>query len=83
MGHVPGFRGIGLPRRQGGVVVDGDAVVIGLLDEEDEDVCQLLPVKPHIRACLAFMPKWTFDSRYKILLYLVVISAIWFNNSNR
>ena len=35
-----------------------DAVVI-----EPEDVCKMPPVTPHERACLAFMPKWTFDFR--------------------
>ena len=35
-----------------------DAVVI-----EPEDVCKMPPVTPHERACLAFIPKWTFDFR--------------------
>jgi hypothetical protein len=37
---------------------NADAVVI-----EPEDVCKMPPVTPHERACLAFMPKWTFDFR--------------------
>ena len=43
-----------------------DAVVISSVPEEDdeENICQLPPVTPHLRACLAYMPKWTFDSRY-------------------
>ena len=35
-----------------------DAVVV-----EHADVCKMAPVTPHLRACLAFIQKWTFDFR--------------------
>ena len=40
-----------------GPAVDGDAVVV------EEDVCKMPPVTPHLRACLAFIRKWTYDFR--------------------
>ena len=56
------------PRRvmfQSRSAMTDDAVVISSVPEdEEENICQLPPVTPHLRACLAYMPKWTFDSRY-------------------
>lgn len=48
-------------------VVANDAVLLGPLpmigDDENEDICSLPPVTPTLRACLAFIPKWTYDAR--------------------
>ena len=47
-------------RRGPKVTIENDAVILGL---PEEDICQLPPVTPHLMACMAFMPKWTFDAR--------------------
>lgn len=44
-------------------LVENDAVVLENVEDESADICNLPPVKPHLRACLAFMKKWTFDAR--------------------
>ena len=40
--------------------VEDDAVT---LENVSGDLCDLPPVSPHQRACLAFISKWTFDTR--------------------
>ena len=44
-------------------IVEDDAVVIQEDQSEEMNICKLPPVAPHLRACLAFMPKWTYDFR--------------------
>ena len=44
-------------------IVEDDAVVIQEDQSEEMDICKLPPVTPHLRACLAFMQKWTYDFR--------------------
>ena len=43
-------------------IIEDDAVVIQE-DQSEENICKLPPVTPHLRACLAFMQKWTYDFR--------------------
>ena len=47
------------------VTIENDAVVLSNQRPslEEENICQLPPVTPHLMACMAFMPKWTFDAR--------------------
>ena len=44
-------------------IVEDDAVVIQEDQSEEMNICKLPPVTPHLRACLAFMQKWTYDFR--------------------
>ena len=53
---------IGMRTRFTAPRVVSDAVVIQ--EDEEGDICKLPPVTPHLRACLAFMQKWTYDFRY-------------------
>jgi hypothetical protein len=46
-----------------------DAVVLGPTPVDDV-LCKLPPVTPHLRACLAFIPMWTYDSRLVFVDFL-------------
>ena len=56
-----------------------DAVVV-----EHAEVCKMAPVTPHLRACLAFIQKWTFDYRcVRSLLKTFFFCNTWYELSDR
>ena len=59
--QMPSLQSRGMVRSGPKVTIENDAVVLG--QPPEEDICQLPPVTPHLMACMAFMPKWTFDAR--------------------